>query len=237
MPKRLLAIVAASIALGGFGAVLVLNQAGAASVTSSIVPITPCRLVDTRPAPDHVGALPGALFRAKIVEESMVRSGPIPYTIVRATQFYEFLQRIADTATTGDTVRLPPARIQPMATRSTVRRESPTAGRQSALAILALARRGELATCTLGEPLGRHEAARTRSSARRSAGSDSRQDVTTLNRGGQVPDRGYHLTLVSRVVIRRNPEIWCRRADLHLYPTRLARGLISRGCLSSKLAQ
>ena len=59
--------------------------------------------------------LTSGYFRAKILQESLIRSGPIPHTIVRATQFFEFITAIADTATTGDTVRLPPAKIQPIA--------------------------------------------------------------------------------------------------------------------------
>ncbi len=61
--------------------------------------------------------LASGYFRAKIVQESLVRSGPIPSTIVRATQFFEFLGSIIDSATDGDTVRLPPALIQPIAAR------------------------------------------------------------------------------------------------------------------------
>jgi uncharacterized protein YbjT (DUF2867 family) len=52
-------------------------------------------------------------FRAKLAQENLVKAGPIPYTIVRATQFYEFIGRIADSSADGDTVRLPPALVQP----------------------------------------------------------------------------------------------------------------------------
>jgi uncharacterized protein YbjT (DUF2867 family) len=54
-------------------------------------------------------------FRAKLAQEQLIESGPIPYSIVRATQFFEFVPRIADEATEGDIVRVPPALIQPMA--------------------------------------------------------------------------------------------------------------------------
>jgi uncharacterized protein YbjT (DUF2867 family) len=54
-------------------------------------------------------------FRAKLAQEQLIEGGSIPYSIVRATQFYEFVNRIADEATEGNTVRLPPALIQPMA--------------------------------------------------------------------------------------------------------------------------
>jgi uncharacterized protein YbjT (DUF2867 family) len=54
-------------------------------------------------------------FRAKLAQEELIKGSSIPYSIVRATQFYEFMARIADDATDGNTVRLPPALIQPMA--------------------------------------------------------------------------------------------------------------------------
>jgi uncharacterized protein YbjT (DUF2867 family) len=54
-------------------------------------------------------------FRAKIAQEAQIKASPIPYSIVRATQFFEFIKGIADAATDGNTVRLAPALIQPMA--------------------------------------------------------------------------------------------------------------------------
>jgi uncharacterized protein YbjT (DUF2867 family) len=54
-------------------------------------------------------------FRAKLAQEKLIEGSSIPYSIVRATQFYEFMKRIAEDATDGSTVRLPPALIQPMA--------------------------------------------------------------------------------------------------------------------------
>jgi uncharacterized protein YbjT (DUF2867 family) len=54
-------------------------------------------------------------FRAKLAQEEVVKAGPVPYTIVRATQFFEFIGRIADSSSDGDTVRLPPALVQPEA--------------------------------------------------------------------------------------------------------------------------
>ena len=54
-------------------------------------------------------------FRAKIAQENLIRGSSIPYSIVHATQFFEFLKRIADDATDGNTVRLAPVLIQPMA--------------------------------------------------------------------------------------------------------------------------
>jgi uncharacterized protein YbjT (DUF2867 family) len=54
-------------------------------------------------------------LRAKSAQETLIRGGGIPYSIVRATQFFEFVRRIADEATVGATVRLPPVLFQPMA--------------------------------------------------------------------------------------------------------------------------
>ncbi len=54
-------------------------------------------------------------LRAKVAQEKLIKEGPIPYTIVRATQFFEFTKRIADEATVGNKVSLPPVLFQPMA--------------------------------------------------------------------------------------------------------------------------
>jgi uncharacterized protein YbjT (DUF2867 family) len=54
-------------------------------------------------------------LRAKAAQEKLVRESSIPYSIVHATQFFEFLKGIADTATEGNVVRLPSALFQPMA--------------------------------------------------------------------------------------------------------------------------
>ena len=54
-------------------------------------------------------------FRAKIAQEQLIQASAIPYTILHATQFFEFVKRIADDATVGNTVRLPSVMIQPMA--------------------------------------------------------------------------------------------------------------------------
>ena len=54
-------------------------------------------------------------FRAKIAQEKLIKRSSIQYSIVHATQFFEFIKRIADDATDGDTVRLAPVLIQPMA--------------------------------------------------------------------------------------------------------------------------
>jgi uncharacterized protein YbjT (DUF2867 family) len=54
-------------------------------------------------------------LRAKVAQEKLIRNSSIPYSIVRATQFFEFLKRIADEATDGDTVRIAPVLFQPIA--------------------------------------------------------------------------------------------------------------------------
>jgi uncharacterized protein YbjT (DUF2867 family) len=51
-------------------------------------------------------------FRAKSAQEALIKGASIPYSIVRATQFFEFIESIADAATDGDTVRLAPVLIQ-----------------------------------------------------------------------------------------------------------------------------
>ena len=54
-------------------------------------------------------------YRAKIAQEKLIKESQIPYSIIHATQFFEFAKGIADSATEGDTVRLAPIQIQPMA--------------------------------------------------------------------------------------------------------------------------
>ena len=54
-------------------------------------------------------------MRAKVAQEKLIKESSIPYSIVRATQFFEFLKRIADSATEGNTVRLPSVGFQPLA--------------------------------------------------------------------------------------------------------------------------
>ncbi len=54
-------------------------------------------------------------FRAKIAQEELIEQSRIPFSILHVTQFFEFLDRMADAATEGDTVHLAPVLIQPMA--------------------------------------------------------------------------------------------------------------------------
>jgi uncharacterized protein YbjT (DUF2867 family) len=59
--------------------------------------------------------LESGFFRAKFAQESLIEASSKPYSIVRATQFFEFAKSIADFSTEGNTVRMPPALFQPMA--------------------------------------------------------------------------------------------------------------------------
>jgi uncharacterized protein YbjT (DUF2867 family) len=83
----------------------ILSCAAAAGVTHYVA----LSVVGTERLPDS------PYLRAKNAQESLIRNGGIPFTIVHATQFFEFVTRIADEATVGTTVRLPPVLIQPMA--------------------------------------------------------------------------------------------------------------------------
>src|SRR5918993_5828383 len=66
-------------------------------------------IVGTDRTPDN------GYFRAKVAQEKLIKASGIPYTIVRSTQFLEFLKGIADLGADGDTVRLSPGLFQPIA--------------------------------------------------------------------------------------------------------------------------
>jgi uncharacterized protein YbjT (DUF2867 family) len=59
--------------------------------------------------------LASGYFRAKMAQENLIKASPIPYTIIRATQFFEFVDGIAQSATKGQKVRLAPVLMQPIA--------------------------------------------------------------------------------------------------------------------------
>ncbi|MCO8311738.1 SDR family oxidoreductase [Pseudomonas mandelii] len=59
-------------------------------------------------------------FRAKVAQENLIKASGIPYTILRATQFFEFVGGIAQAATVGEEIYLSPALIQPMASDDVV---------------------------------------------------------------------------------------------------------------------
>ena len=54
-------------------------------------------------------------LRAKVAQEKLIRNSPIPYSVVRSTQFFEFVKRIADEATDGNRCLIPPVLFQPIA--------------------------------------------------------------------------------------------------------------------------
>jgi uncharacterized protein YbjT (DUF2867 family) len=56
-------------------------------------------------------------MRAKLAQEELIKTAGLPYTIVRSTQFFEFMRATADSATDGDTVRVPSANLQPIAAK------------------------------------------------------------------------------------------------------------------------
>jgi uncharacterized protein YbjT (DUF2867 family) len=58
--------------------------------------------------------LASGYFRAKLAQENLIKASSVPYTIVRATQFFEFVGGIAQAATQGSEVRLPSAMMQPI---------------------------------------------------------------------------------------------------------------------------
>jgi uncharacterized protein YbjT (DUF2867 family) len=58
--------------------------------------------------------LESGYFRAKMAQENLIKASKVPYTIVRSTQFFEFVNGIAQSATDGQTVRLSPAFMQPI---------------------------------------------------------------------------------------------------------------------------
>src|SRR5258707_2258059 len=59
--------------------------------------------------------LESGYFRAKMAQENLIKGSSIPYSIIRATQFFEFVKGIADISTVSNKVLLPPVLIQPMA--------------------------------------------------------------------------------------------------------------------------
>lgn len=77
------------------------------------------RLAEPRPS-DGEHSIRG-YFRAKLAQETLIQQSSIPYSIVHATQFFEFAKSIADAATVGTTVRLAPVLIQPMAAEDVAR--------------------------------------------------------------------------------------------------------------------
>jgi uncharacterized protein YbjT (DUF2867 family) len=69
-----------------------------------------------------VDRVPGlAYYRAKTLQEDLFKAGPVPHSIVRATQFMEFIPAVLDATTDGDVVRLPATPVQPIASAEVAR--------------------------------------------------------------------------------------------------------------------
>src|SRR5829696_2973891 len=94
-------------------------------------------------------------LRAKATQEETVEAGTVPYTILRATQFFEFVGRIADAAADGPTIRLSPALMQPVAADGVVELAGPQPLRLDALARRVLQARGEDRT-VIADPRARN---------------------------------------------------------------------------------
>jgi uncharacterized protein YbjT (DUF2867 family) len=144
-------------------------------------------------------------FRAKLAQEELIKASGIPYTIVRATQFFEFVGAIAQSGADGDTVRLPPAMMKPIVSDDVA---------------------AELADVALSEPLNRTidlsgpESIRMDDLVRKflSASHDSREVVTD-------PKAGYFGTAV-------NDRSLTPTGESHVGPTRFEDWL-SRSVASS----
>ena len=98
-----------------------------ASATTS-----PCRSSGRRSCPRAATSTKttAGYFLAKLVEEALIQTSGIPYSIVHATQFFEFIKSIADVATDGDTVRLPPVALPADGGRGRRRGRRPGRGRR-----------------------------------------------------------------------------------------------------------
>ena len=146
-------------------------------------------------------------FRAKSAQEEVVKGGPVPYTILRAAPLFECIGRIADSGTDADTVRLPPAFVQPEAADDVA---------------------GTLADIAVGSPLNDTvelagpEAFRLDELARRllKAGDDRRRvrtDVHARYFGGELDDRSLAPNDDARIASTRF-EDWLSRSAIS--PTR-----------------
>ena len=87
----------------------------AAEVAAGVRHHVALSIVGTERTPDN------GYFRAKVAQEKLIEASGIPYTIVRSTQFLEFLGAIADLSADGNLVRLPPVLFQPIAVKTGMR--------------------------------------------------------------------------------------------------------------------
>jgi len=85
------------------------NNLLAAEVAQGVGHHVALSIVGSERAPDS------GYLRAKVAQEKLIRNSSIPYSIVRATQFFEFFKSIADAATDGNTVHIAPVLFQPIA--------------------------------------------------------------------------------------------------------------------------
>jgi len=88
---------------------------------------------------DRLAQTEGGYFAAKASQEKLIRASGKPFTIVHATQFFEFIRSIADAATTGSSVRLAHALIQPMAADDVAAAIVSTVGAEPARAVIEFA--------------------------------------------------------------------------------------------------
>jgi hypothetical protein len=95
-----------------------------------IAPLLASRPVRVRPISIEKNPRWRTPGRAKVAQESLIKASKIPYTIVRATQFFEFVGAIADSGTDGGTVRVPPLGCS-LSRRMTSRPSWPTSPRQN----------------------------------------------------------------------------------------------------------
>ncbi|HVX31725.1 MAG TPA: SDR family oxidoreductase [Solirubrobacterales bacterium] len=132
-------------------------------------------------------------LRAKVAQERIVAEGLVPYTIVRATQFFEFIARIADSSASGNTIHLPPALFQPAAVAELGARVAEVAEGEPVNGVVEVAG---------PEPLPMDEAVRRVLAAAgdpREVVSDPHAQYfgTELNNESLVPDEGPRLTATS----------------------------------------
>ncbi|MGW5344996.1 SDR family oxidoreductase [Streptomyces sp. NPDC004050] len=101
-------------------------------------------------------------YRAKVLQEDVLAAGPIPYSIVRATGFMEFVPAVLSWTTDGDTVRLPSTPIQPIASKDVADAVAEIWAQQSAEAPVHSER--ELESRGVGQPWSSHSALQNRGS-------------------------------------------------------------------------
>jgi uncharacterized protein YbjT (DUF2867 family) len=142
-------------------------------------------------------------MRAKVAQEELVKAGPVPYSIVRSTQFFEFIPGIADAGTVGDTVKATPAHLQPIASRDVADRVADMATGSPINGTVEIAG---------PEPLGIDELVR-----RLFAASGDRRTVTT------DPQAGYFGAILDDSALTPTP-----RADAWIAPTTLDEWLAVR---------